>query len=188
MLGTPEESGDSRTTEVLVYGGTAGGVAAAIAAARAGCDVLLVESGAHIGGMMASGLGAIDLLRFNAVGGIFGEFLDKVRHFYDGTYGESSEQYRLTWGGVFMEPHVAEIILEQMVEAESLVRVLKRTPLVGALLEEQRLLGAGRAAVTTMRAWPVIFSSTGASTVKRFFPRARASPAAMCRPIAFARP
>lgn len=142
MLGTPEESGDSRTTEVLVYGGTAGGVAAAIAAARAGCDVLLVESGAHIGGMMASGLGAIDLLRFNAVGGIFGEFLDKVRHFYDGTYGESSEQYRLTWGGVFMEPHVAEIILEQMVEAESLVRVLKRTPLVGALLEEQRLLGA----------------------------------------------
>lgn len=41
-----------------------------------------------------------------------------------------------------MEPHVAEIILEQMVEAESLVRVLKRTPLVGALLEEQRLLGA----------------------------------------------
>ncbi len=84
MFGTPEESGDSRTTEVLVYGGTAGGVAAASAAARAGCDVLLVESGAHIGGMMASGLGAIDLLRFNAVGGIFRELLDKVRHFYDG--------------------------------------------------------------------------------------------------------
>ena len=136
------QSSTFATTEVLVYGGTAGGVAAAIAAARAGCAVLLVESGDHIGGMMASGLGAIDLLRFNSVGGIFREFLDKVRHFYEGTYGENSEQYRLTWGGVFMEPHVAESTLDQMVKAESLVQVLKRTSLVGALLEDQRLLGA----------------------------------------------
>src|SRR5688572_27755021 len=96
--------------EVVVYGGAIAGVTAAIAAARAGCRTLLVERGDHLGGMTTSGLGSIDTLRDNAFGGIFHEFLGRIREYYFQTHGEHSEQYRLTYGGFFMEPHVAEKI------------------------------------------------------------------------------
>jgi len=38
------------STKVLVYGSTVGGIAAALAAARAGSDVILIERGDHFGG------------------------------------------------------------------------------------------------------------------------------------------
>jgi hypothetical protein len=45
-----------RETEVLVVGGGPGGVAAAVAAARNGADVTLVERYNHLGGMLTGGL------------------------------------------------------------------------------------------------------------------------------------
>src|SRR6185369_10427206 len=47
-------------TDVCVYGGTAGGVAAAVQAARMGKTVVLLEFGRHLGGMTSGGLGATD--------------------------------------------------------------------------------------------------------------------------------
>jgi choline dehydrogenase-like flavoprotein len=38
--------------DIVVYGATAGGVIAAVAAARAGTRVILVEPGRHLGGMV----------------------------------------------------------------------------------------------------------------------------------------
>lgn len=104
--------------DVLVYGGTVAGIAAAIAAARMGAKTIIAERGQHFGGMTASGLGSIDTTRTNAFGGIFAEFLRKVQSFYIETYGAESEQYRLTYGGFFMEPHVAEAILAEMLAGE----------------------------------------------------------------------
>ncbi|MBL8852176.1 MAG: FAD-dependent oxidoreductase, partial [Planctomycetaceae bacterium] len=46
--------------DIVVYGGTPGGVAAAVAAARMGRTVALVEPHLHVGGMTASGLGKSD--------------------------------------------------------------------------------------------------------------------------------
>lgn len=43
--------------DVVVYGGTAGGVMAAIAAANLGVRVALLEPGRHVGGMISGGLG-----------------------------------------------------------------------------------------------------------------------------------
>jgi flavin-dependent dehydrogenase len=47
--------------DVVVVGGTPGGIAAALSAGRAGRKVLLIESHKRIGGMSASGLGKSDV-------------------------------------------------------------------------------------------------------------------------------
>jgi flavin-dependent dehydrogenase len=130
------------SADVLVYGGTVAGIAAAIAAARMGCSVVLVERGDHIGGMTASGLGSIDTTRPSAFGGIFVEFVDRVRRHYIETYGPQSEQYRLTYGGLFMEPKVASSILLKMVRETSGIDLRTRLELVGASLSGRKLEGA----------------------------------------------
>lgn len=48
-------------SEVCVYGGTPAGVMAAIAAARQGHSVALVDINAHTGGMVSGGLVATDM-------------------------------------------------------------------------------------------------------------------------------
>ena len=55
--------------DVCVYGGTASGVLAAVAAAREGCRVVLVEPSRWLGGMTGGGLVHIDWGRREAVGG-----------------------------------------------------------------------------------------------------------------------
>ena len=50
-----ESSALTSTSHVLVYGGTPGGIVAAISAARAGATVRLLEPTSHLGGMMANG-------------------------------------------------------------------------------------------------------------------------------------
>ena len=58
-----------RATDVCVYGGTAAGVMAAVAARREGCRVTLVEPSRWLGGMTGGGLSHIDWGRSEAVGG-----------------------------------------------------------------------------------------------------------------------
>ena len=90
----------AQTYDVVVYGGTASGAAAAIAAAREGVRVALVEPGGHIGGMLSGGLGRTDMDRQeHLIGGIAREFFERAgRH-----YGQP-----LAWT---FEPSVAERIL-----------------------------------------------------------------------------
>src|SRR5688572_11659914 len=64
--------------DVLVYGGTSAGVAAAVEVARAGKSVLLVEPGKHLGGLTSGGLGWTDLGNPNVVGGIAREFYHRL--------------------------------------------------------------------------------------------------------------
>jgi hypothetical protein len=86
-----------RTCDVLVYGGTAGGAAAAVAAAREGMDVVLLEPRRHIGGMLSGGLGRTDMDRQqHVIGGMARQFfVEAGRH-----YGEP-----IAWT---FEPKVAE--------------------------------------------------------------------------------
>eukprot|EP00039_Didymoeca_costata_P033056 m.40512 g.40512 ORF g.40512 m.40512 type:complete len:634 (+) comp9672_c0_seq1:172-2073(+) len=67
--------GESHKTGVLVYGGTAGGVIAAVSAARAGSTVTIMAPSAHLGGMVSSGLGCTD---GGPSGGISAEFFKRV--------------------------------------------------------------------------------------------------------------
>src|SRR5258708_36149976 len=55
--------------DVVVYGGTAGGVIAAVSAAREGLTVVLVTPDRHLGGMVSGGLGWTDYGKQSVIGG-----------------------------------------------------------------------------------------------------------------------
>ena len=83
--------------DVVVYAGTPAGVVAAVAAAREGASVVLLEPGTHLGGMVSGGLGATDVGNSKTVGGIAREYFTRIGRAY-GIDGP-------TWKH---EPHVAE--------------------------------------------------------------------------------
>ncbi|MGO4301718.1 FAD-dependent oxidoreductase [Leifsonia sp. RAF41] len=96
----------SRSVDVVVYGGTSAGVAAAVAAAETGSRVLLVEPGRHLGGMTSGGLGYTDVGDVRALGGAAARFrADVADH-----YGVSPGRY------AGPEPHVAEAIFRRWLE------------------------------------------------------------------------
>ena len=64
--------------DVVIYGGTPGGLAAAQAVVRAGATALVVEPTSHIGGMVTGGIAITDTGTPDLVGGIAGEFFDEV--------------------------------------------------------------------------------------------------------------
>jgi hypothetical protein len=68
--------------DVVVYGATAGGVMAAIAAAAEGMRVALVEPGHHVGGMVSGGLGWTDRSEEDVIGGLAGAFYERVGAHY----------------------------------------------------------------------------------------------------------
>lgn len=91
--------------EILVLGGGPAGVAAAVAAARNGADVGLVERYGHLGGMATGGL-VIILMRFDASGeqvffGIAAEVLERLANL-GATYGPPKS----VWGS--MDPEHVE--------------------------------------------------------------------------------
>jgi hypothetical protein len=90
--------------DLVVYGGTASGVATAISGAREGLKVALLEPTKHIGGMVTGGLGRTDFGNKNCIGGFAREFYERLgKH-----YGEP-----ITW---YPEPHVAEDTLNAMID------------------------------------------------------------------------
>jgi hypothetical protein len=72
-----------READIVVYGGTSGGIAAACTAARLGKSVVLIEPGKHLGGMTAGGLGATDIGNKSAIGGLSREFYQRIKKHYD---------------------------------------------------------------------------------------------------------
>jgi hypothetical protein len=92
-------------TDVAVYGATAAGVCAAVAAARGGASVTLLEPGRHIGGMLSGGLGRTDVERQeHLIGGLALEFARRAGREY-GT--------EVAWR---FEPSVAERVLGAMLD------------------------------------------------------------------------
>src|SRR2546422_558603 len=73
---------DEPTYDIVVYGGTSGGITAAIQAARLGKTVVLIEPTAHLGGLTSGGLGATDIGNKAAIGGLSRDFYRKVRTYY----------------------------------------------------------------------------------------------------------
>jgi hypothetical protein len=68
--------------DVCIYGGTSGGVAAAVQAARMGKTAVIAEFGHHIGGLTTGGLGATDIGNKAAIGGISREFYARIAKHY----------------------------------------------------------------------------------------------------------
>ncbi len=109
------EQAQEQHWDVIVVGGTPGGIMAAIAAARSGATALLLERTEHIGGLPANGLGVTDIATLGATRGLFGEFIDRVYRHYVSTYGADSQQVHDCARGYHFEPSVAERIFEQMI-------------------------------------------------------------------------
>ncbi len=104
--------------DVLVYGSTPGGVAAAIEAARRGARVILACPQKHPGGMAASGLCTTDAVRRQMFSGIVLEFIGRVRAIYERTVGTASPEWPLVHDGWFYAPSVAEQAFQEMLDAE----------------------------------------------------------------------
>ncbi|MEA3209755.1 MAG: hypothetical protein QOE70_2812 [Chthoniobacter sp.] len=64
--------------DVCIYGGTPGGVGAAVQARRMGKTAALSVFRRNVGGMTAAGLTAVDLGRKESIGGMAAEFLDRM--------------------------------------------------------------------------------------------------------------
>lgn len=68
--------------DIVIYGGTSAGVAAAVQVARMGKSVIVIESSDHLGGLTTNGLGATDSGRKQAIGGISREFYRRIQDHY----------------------------------------------------------------------------------------------------------
>ena len=111
--------------ELVVVGGTPSGIASAVVAARSGVRVALISGNKHIGGMMSSGLGNTDSGDPEFIGGIACEVFDRIAVYYATTYGQESEQCRDCRNGFRFEPHVAEMVFDSLIAAESNITVYR---------------------------------------------------------------
>ncbi len=149
-IATAEPSATAVPTnvDVVVYGGTSGGIAAAIQVRRMGKTVVLIEPSKFLGGLSAGGLGATDIGNKAAIGGIAREFYRRVGDWYrDPAHWtrETAEAYFKGRKGNgeaeqwTFEPHVATAIYRAwlaeagvpVVTGERLV--LTKTPLADGL-------------------------------------------------------
>jgi len=97
---------DMKRFDLIVFGATASGAMAAIAASRAGLRVAILEPGGHVGGMVTGGLGHTDLGRGDAVIGGYTRrfFSDLGKH-----YGKDHPVYDF-------EPSAAMRVLRGLLE------------------------------------------------------------------------
>ena len=107
--------------DVVVYGGTSAGVAAAIQVSRMGKSVVVIEPTKHLGGLTASGLGFTDTGDKTVIGGIAREFYQRVKRHYDQPSAWTFEKpsdckgYRANGDAIWVfEPRVAEMAFNEM--------------------------------------------------------------------------
>ena len=92
----------TRIVDICVYAGNAAGIAAAVAAAREGCRVLVIEPSRWLGGMTGSGLIHIDWGRPESAGGSARKWLKD---------GLTDPQYRRMFADLAKE-HGVEVLYE----------------------------------------------------------------------------
>ena len=111
-------------TDVLVIGGGASGVAAAIQSARSKVKTLLVEPGPWLGGSMTmSGMCVLEANR-NLPSGIWGEFHRRVTDYYRPRLG-----YDTTHNSILrFEPYTGADILKKICDTVKNLTVKMRTP------------------------------------------------------------
>lgn len=124
---------DGKAYDLIVIGGTPGGIACAVRAAREGLSVLLVNHTQHLGGFVTSGAGGWEAPYDGLRSPIYGEMLTGAARYYAKTYGEGSPQHiasmpsktsRAHIDRPKIEPRIAEMLFNEMVEKEKTLTVL----------------------------------------------------------------
>jgi hypothetical protein len=115
--------------DIVIYGGTSGGITAAIQAAREGRTAVLIEPTKFLGGLTTGGLGATDIGNKKAIGGLSREFYTAIGSYYADEkkwvhqtreayfskrpHGNAADEGTM-WT---FEPHVASAIYDKMLKA-----------------------------------------------------------------------
>src|SRR6266508_1690290 len=132
LLFTTSSAGNQSASQydLVIYGGTAAAVTAAVQAKRMGKTVIIVSPDKHLGGLSSGGLGFTDTGNKAVIGGLAHEFYHRVwkhyaqpaawkweRHEEYGNKGQGTQaidgEQRTMW---IFEPHVAEQVFEEMIE------------------------------------------------------------------------
>ena len=113
---------EEKTYDVVVYGGTSSGMAAAVQVKRMGRSVLLVSPDEHLGGLSTNGLGFTDSGRKEVIGGLAREFYRRIKSHYDRPQAwihqkpEQYHYYRPAADAMWVfEPRVAENTFERWI-------------------------------------------------------------------------
>lgn len=85
LLFSCQEAPPEDLYDLVIYGGTSAGIAAAIQAKRMNKSVILIEPGSRIGGLTTGGLGQTDIGNKSVIGGISREFYSAIKTYYDDT-------------------------------------------------------------------------------------------------------
>jgi len=111
--------------DVVVYGATATGLAAAIQSARMGHRTVVVEASDHVGGMTTGGLSSSDVGKAWSIGGVASEFYSRVGRMYGpderAAFGSDDRVFHF-------EPKVARAVFEAWLR-EAGVEVITSEPL-----------------------------------------------------------
>ena len=116
------------SADVIIYGGSSGGITAAIQTARMGKTAILIEPTQFLGGLTTGGLGATDIGNKKAIGGMSREFYGNIFKYYSDAANwkqETQEAYfaRKPHGNTgtedtmwTFEPHVASEVYDAMLK------------------------------------------------------------------------
>ena len=123
--------------DVLVIGGTAAGCSAAIAAARGGSSVVILEPTSSIGGITANGVHCFDTGTLQALSGIAEEFVRRVLEHYD-SLGIDHSMLR-SKSDVPWEFHVAARIWRGMISRFETIRFINGAVPVGVGMDGRKI-------------------------------------------------
>ncbi len=137
--------------DVVVIGGTPAGIAAAIAAGRAGKTVVIVEQSPVLGGVLSSGVIRLDDRYVAANSGVMEEFRQRVRAYHRTELAEDplvkshiEQDPRYPWNvaeGRAWEPHTAARIYAEMVAEQKNITTRFNEVAVDVKMNEDRIIG-----------------------------------------------
>ena len=140
LLARPAQAAEA---DVIVYGATPGGFCAAIAAAREGAKVVLLEPTAHVGGVNTGGLSFSDSNQTvrSTLLGLFEEWHQRIAADYATRGVKLPYDVAVKDNSVWTyEPHVAARVTNAMLK-EAGVSVLTKQPLEGVEKAGARIVG-----------------------------------------------
>lgn len=129
-----EDQTTSYSADIIIYGGTAAAITAAVQSKNMGKSVIVVSPDNHLGGLSAGGLGYTDTGNKQVIGGLSREFYHRLYLHYDkpdvwkwqekSEYGNKGQgtpamdgENRTMW---IFEPHAAEQIFEDLAKENDL--------------------------------------------------------------------
>jgi len=154
-------AGETLDYDVVVVGGSSGGIGAAVGAARLGVKVALIEDTPVLGGMISNGISNIDSYSYESQCGLFEEFREEVRKHYEPLFGtdpffklgngmpphingRSFAAHESLRGGRW-EPHVADMILKRKAAELPNLKIYYKRFATKALMEGNTIRGVATA-------------------------------------------